>query len=154
MEKVVFGERNNCLSEHAKLTIIFLLPQNNLISQGPFPELIGTGVATHVNSPSQLYLFQASWANGSGWAVDEHGASSLLGQPRIDACGTCHSPSLCSQEHLMLCPCRLERGAWGKAVLLFSLVICRTHSPSCFLARNECAMLLEVGLVEAVVQDV
>lgn len=59
MQKVVFRERNNCLSEHAKLTI-FLLPQTNLISQDPFPQLIGTGVATHVNSPLQLHLFQAS----------------------------------------------------------------------------------------------
>lgn len=79
MGKVVFRERNNCLSEHAKLTI-FLLPQTNLISQDPFPWLIGTWVATHVNSSLQLYLFQDGWTNCSGWVVDESSASGLLGQ--------------------------------------------------------------------------
>lgn len=143
MEKVVFRERNNCLSEHAKLTI-FLLPQTNLISQDPFPQLIGTWVATHVNSPLQLYFFQASWTNGSQWVVDERSASSILGQPRIAACGTCHSPFLCRWAYLMLCPCRFERGAWGKAALLFC---CLQKSTSGFLASNKRAALLEVKLV-------
>lgn len=57
MENVIRRERNNCLSEHAKLTI-FLLPQTNLISQDSFPQLIGTSVATHVNSALQLYCFR------------------------------------------------------------------------------------------------
>jgi len=75
MEKVVFRERNNCLSERAELTI-FLLPQTNLISQDPFPQLIGTWVATHVNSPSQLCLFQGSWAKG--WGGLQMGAAPLV----------------------------------------------------------------------------
>lgn len=35
-------------------------------------------------------------------------------------------PALSSPESLMLHPCRFEHGAWGKAALLFSLVISRT----------------------------
>lgn len=44
----------------------------------------------------------------------------------------------------MLYPCRFERGAWGKAALLFC---CLQNSPSGFLASNKRAVLLEVGLV-------
>lgn len=51
-----------------------------------------------------------------------------------------------ADECLTLSPCRFERGAWGKAALLF-LSRYLQNSPSSFLARNEHAVLLEVGLV-------
>ncbi|KAJ7420521.1 hypothetical protein WISP_47846 [Willisornis vidua] len=38
----------------------------------------------------------------SRWDVDEHSASGPSGLPRIDACGTCRSPFLHSQQSLML----------------------------------------------------
>lgn len=51
----------------------------------------------------------------------------------------------------MLHPCRFEHDAWGRVVLLFSLVISRIPQ-AVFFTRNEHAVLLEVGLVfEAVV---
>lgn len=63
-----------------------LLPQTDMISQDQFPQLIGPWVATHVNSPLQLYLFvlYKLFSRGcrrigsiSNWFANTHALASL-----------------------------------------------------------------------------
>lgn len=84
MEKEVFRERNNCLSEHAKLTI-FLLPRTNLISQDPFPPA-NWNLSCHTCKFSLAAVFVSGWLSkwfgmGCGWAL-----RLLSFRPALDCC--------------------------------------------------------------------